>query len=118
MSKVVVIDFDETITHSNQYPFTGEPAEGVKEALTEFREMGYAIHILSCRTGHELRKHSIDRLEEVKVMTAFMEDNSIPFDVILNEFKPMANVYIDDRAVGHRGDWKQTVKEFKELEGE
>lgn len=113
---VIVIDFDNTICEEN-FPEIGTPKKGVKEALKKLKEMGYEIYIHSCRTSHELFKYPIDRLEQVRKMEKYLNENEIPFDLVLNEFKPLASVYIDDRAIGFRGDWEKVVNEIKNMRG-
>ena len=114
MSQVVVVDMDNTICNWS-YPGFGDPKPGVAEALQEIKDMGYEVHILSCRTSHELRKHPIDRQEAAREMERFLKQHDIPYDRVLVEFKPVAHVYIDDRGIGFRDDWKKVVEELKEM---
>ena len=53
--KICCIDFDGTITDS-AYPEMGTPKKGTKEALQKIKDLGYEIHILSCRTSMNLHK--------------------------------------------------------------
>jgi hypothetical protein len=94
----------------------GKPKEGVKEALTRFRDLGYRIHILSCRTNLEIKKYPIDRQEQVRKMEAYLDEHEIPYDEVLNKDKPLALWYIDDRAIGFRDNWEDVVKEIEENE--
>jgi hydroxymethylpyrimidine pyrophosphatase-like HAD family hydrolase len=112
MSKIALCDFDGTITHFS-YPEMGEPQEGVKEALQEIRNKGYEIHIFSCRTNHELQKFPIDRSQQVRKMESYLDKHEIPYDVVLNENKPLCNLYIGDEAIGFRGDWKKVLEEME-----
>ena len=114
MDKICVVDFDGTICEF-AFPEMGEPKKGVKEALTKIREMGYEIHIFSCRTNVELFKHPIDRQEQVREMKKYMDKFEIPYDQILNKDKPLGHIYIDDRAIGFRDDWEKAVEEMREL---
>jgi uncharacterized HAD superfamily protein len=115
MKKVCCIDFDGTITDSS-YPDFGEPQIGVKEALQELKDMGYEIHILSCRTNREVSKYGIDRTVQIRKMKNYLDSWEIPYDEILNEHKPVAHIYVDDRGVGHRGDWTETLKQIKSIQ--
>ena len=115
MEKVILVDFDGTICDF-AYPEMGKPTKGVKEALQRFQDLGYEVHILSCRTNHELKKYPIDRQEQVRKMEAYLDEHQIPYDKVLNKDKPMATWYIDDRAIGFRNNWKDVVKEIEENE--
>ena len=115
MNKICVIDFDGTISEF-AYPDMGKPKEGVKEALQAIKDMGYEIHILSCRTNVEIHKFPIDRQEEVRHMKEYLEEHEIPYDEVLNKDKPLATWYIDDRGIGFRDNWKDIVEEIKNNE--
>ncbi len=112
MSKVIVVDFDQTI-NSSRYGQLGKPTKGVKEAFQKFKDMGFEIHILSCRTSPDVHRHPIDRQEEVREMIGYLDLYEIPYDVVLNKDKPVAHWYIDDRAIGFRGDWEVVIKEIE-----
>jgi len=112
MDKVCCIDFDGTICDF-AYPEMGEPKKGVKGALQRFKELGYEIHILSCRTNPELKKNPIDRREQVRMMESYLKKHEIPYDLFLNEFKPLAVYYIDDRGMAFKDNWDEIVKEIE-----
>lgn len=115
MNKVVVCDFDGTICVFD-YPGMGDPQPGVKEALQKLKDMGYEIHIASCRTNHDLKKYPIDRREQVRAMEAYLDKHEIPYDVVLNNDKALGVWYIDDRGIGFRGDWNKVVEEIEDEE--
>jgi len=110
--KVCIIDFDGTITHFS-YPEMGDPQKGVKESLQKLKDMGYGIHIASCRTNRELAKHPIDRRDRIREMEDYLDKHEIPYDVVLDNDKALGYWYIDDRAIGFRGDWNKVIKEIE-----
>lgn len=112
MSKIVVCDFDGTICEF-AYPQMGKPKEGVREALRAIKDMGYEIHILSCRTDSDLHKYPIDRQEQVRLMKEYLEAHEIPYDEVLDQDKPIAAWYIDDRGIGFRNNWEEVVEEIR-----
>lgn len=112
MDKVCCIDFDGTIVEF-AYPEMGEPKSGVKESLQKLRDMGWRIVICSCRTCHEVKKYPIDRTEQVRMMEDYLDEHEIPYDEVLNNDKPLAAWYIDDRAIGFRDNWEDVVKEIE-----
>ena len=116
MKPVICVDFDHTMNNAS-YPDIEKPIKGAKEALQEIKNLGFDIHICSCRTNHEVSASIIERLEQIKKMKKFLDDNKIPYDKILNNDKPVAYAYIDDRGIGFRDNWKETIKELKNLKG-
>ena len=95
----------------------GSPQNGIKESLQKLRDMGYEIHIVSCRTSQEVIKYSIDRQEQVRLMKEYLSKYKIkiPYDRILNNDKALGNLYIDDRGVGFRGNGEKIIKEIEEF---
>jgi len=111
MKRIAIVDFDGTIC-DHMFPAAGEPKEGVADALRTLQAKGYEIHILSCRTSEDVTKHPIDRLEQVRFMERYLIEHNIPFDVVLNKYKPVADIYIDDRGVVFRDNWKEIVEQL------
>lgn len=111
IDKTCCIDFDGTITKF-AYPEMGEPQPGVKEALQELKNSGYRIEILSCRTNCDLKKKPIDRQEQVNLMKVFLDKHKIPYDAVLNKDKPLADWYIDDRAISFKDNWQEVVEKI------
>ena len=76
----------------------GPPMEGAKEALSFLRESGFFILIHSCNNP--------------KVIRDWMAFYQIPYDDIWEEKgKPVADLYLDDRAV--RFDtWSKVLEEI------
>lgn len=118
MSKICIVDFDDTVCNpsDNPWPSIGPPKKGVQEALQKIKNMGYEVHILSCRTSPEVFKHSIDRQEQVKEMEAYLKEHNISYDKVLNKDKPVAHVYIDDRGIGFRDNWEDVIEEVERME--
>jgi hypothetical protein len=43
----------------------------------------------------------------------YMAKHEIPYDKIWTFGKPMADIFIDDRAVAFRGDWQDAVQQVE-----
>ena len=114
MKPVVICDFDGTLC-DHMYPDIGPLKPNVKESLQEIKDLGFDIHICSCRTNLEVSVTIFDRLEQLEKMKKFLDNNEIPYDKILNNDKPVAFAYIDDRGIGFRDNWKETIKELKNM---
>ena len=113
--KTAIIDFDGTLCE-HAFPAVGKPEPHVREALEKLKEMGYEIIIHSCRTAADWGP--LNRKEHIKKIEKFMEENELPYDEILTDSsydKPSADVYIDDRGVGYRGNWQETIEEVEKL---
>lgn len=105
MSKTLCIDFDDTLYNRS----TEQPIQGAVEVLSQLKDEGYAILILSSRINPELWGELVKFRE--KEIADWMEQYNIPYDKIV-AFKPPADLYIDDKALRFEGDWKSTRDEI------
>ncbi len=117
-SKTIAIDFDGVVhmypTGWNKGIINGDIIPGVAESLQELKDMGYHVMIYSTRTNPTYRKpgEPIQKLQ----MQEYLEKHKIPYDSIFEgKGKPMFEVTVDDRAIGFRGDWKQTIQDIKDF---
>lgn len=110
---MLLIDFDGTLAQWRNFPEIGPPVEGAKEALDEFRKMGYEIQIWSCRTSSELIKHPIDRTEQVRKMREWLEQHEFCYDFINIKDKPIATYYIGDEVIECKNNWSEIVERVK-----
>lgn len=118
---VICCDFDNTICESGPPDWTpGEPILPVIEALRVLREREWWIVIHSCRVNSQWPEP--EREEKTQVMIDFLRTRHVPVDAIWGvqiagpidcfqapvlawDFdagcvgKPLADVYLDDRAV-------------------
>jgi len=110
MYKIVAVDFDGVISHYEGWKGVGvfgPPIKGAKEALLRLKEEGYTIIVFTTRGEEDLVKN-------------YLQLAGIPFDFInenppwapenLNKKKPIADVYIDDRAISFKGEWEGVVE--------
>ena len=75
---------------------------GARDALSDLHEAGHKIIVHSCNNPGWIRK--------------MCEEHDLRVDAIWGETglegaKPVCAVYIDDRAVGFRGDWADAVRQ-------
>jgi len=109
--KIIAIDFDATISKYDGFKgigIFGEPITNAAWAIRKFREMGAIVVIHTCR-------------REVNLIADYLTKHEIFFDYInfspenkkqkLSDSKISADVYIDDKGVSFRGDWKNTYFE-------
>lgn len=103
-ARVLAVDFDGTIAEyeEGQFPKIGKPEPGVREALDQLKKAGWYILIFSCRAA---------TADQRKAMKEWLDTNSIPYDDIWKDAnKPMAEAYIDDRAIQYKSNWKEIVQ--------
>lgn len=108
------VDFDGTICDF-EYPNIGKPKEGVKEALTLLRAVGYRIVIWTCRTcsyhfdvfGGDPSQPTMER-PNVIAMRDYLKVNDIPYDEIDDgsRGKLHADFYIDDKGIVFQNNWE------------
>jgi hypothetical protein len=82
----LAIDFDGVLhDYSSGWTTipTGPPLPGAKKAMEEFKARGFELIIYSCRKMH---------------IESWMRRHGIPYDGVALT-KPMADAYIDDRAI-------------------
>ncbi|HPY64785.1 MAG TPA: hypothetical protein PKW87_08885 [Bacillota bacterium] len=106
---ILAVDFDGVI-HSYKSGWTGSaecidpPVEGAIEALKELNSR-FRIVIHSSRA---LMRYPGGR----EAIVAYLKKYDIPYSEIVVE-KPPAYVFVDDRCLTFRGDWKKTLEEIK-----
>jgi hypothetical protein len=104
-NKTLVIDFDGTIVVHN-FPFIGPIMPFAKAAIAALYE-DFNIIISSCRNNPEVRMQgSVDTLH---AMEDWLIENDIKFDHIDTgkTGKPIADYYIDDKAIHFGNDWNR-----------
>ena len=106
---LVAVDLHGTIAdkndqHNGEYdPSAYELQPGAVEALQELRDDGHEVAIWTCWATEEAR--------------AWLDQHQVPYDYINEEApdhgspKIDADVYLDDKAVRHEGDWNRTLAE-------
>lgn len=89
----IAVDFDGTITMTNDYPNISELRPYVKEAIDEIRKHGHRVYLWTCRQGKELQE-AIDFLNSNGIVL----DGYNSCDYEFGQRKMIAELYIDDRA--------------------
>ena len=105
MSKVIAIDFDETITDNTPYPVTGMVRAEAKQYIKKLYEQGYTLILWTCRSGSYL-EDAINVLQENDLLDYFSYINQ---DTVLRKIpsrKIVADFYIDDRSCLGEINWK------------
>lgn len=117
--KVAAIDFDGVI-HFYGNGWQGgqiydKVVPGAKEGIQSLKDAGFRIMIYTTRTNPMYRKKG--ELEQYPQLIEYLDKNGIVYDqVYVGSGKPMADVYVDDRAIPFSGNWTETaeaVKNFK-----
>jgi len=99
---VIVVDFNGVCDQYGVWHGEVEfypPAEGVAEFLQDLRTLGFNTIVVCTATM------PVELVEEW-----FVEHHlDVLVDYVTNH-KPPASVYVDDRAVTHKGDFKETLR--------
>ena len=105
----VAVDLDGTIFKYDGWKgedHFGELRSGAKKALKYFQKMGWRIIIHTTRGASQKVK---DKLHELDVPYDYVNEN--PDQPEGSSDKPIADVYIDDRAVDARKSWAEITRE-------
>jgi len=114
IDKIAVIDFDGTLCRF-EFPKVGPIEPDVEIALGILKQAGYKIKIHSCRTAtYWLREK--ERQIHIKLIQDFMNEHNLPYNEIIispTMDKPIADVYIDDRAIRYQNNWLEIANKLK-----
>ena len=111
-TNAIAVDFDGVIAEfTDDINKFGEIIPGVRDALTELHSHGYKIII---HTARPVNNGHLERLAD------YLTKSEVPFDEINTNSdcewksqKPLADLYIDDRACRFEGDWSKTLEDAK-----
>ena len=107
-NKVISIDFDGTITKENLYPNIGEFRDNAIECIKKLQKHNTCF-LFTCRQGKTLLS-ALKALEDKGVILPIF--SPYDFDVAFGR-KPIADYYIDDRAMFDKEpDWYEIEKFF------
>lgn len=115
--RMIAVDFDGTVCNF-AYPGIGEPQAGVRDALTKLKELGFHLHIYSCRSCHwypeiftpeDEKDTAVLERKTVVAMKEYLDKHQIPYDTIDDgsKGKPMCDYYIDDKGVRFDNNWQE-----------
>jgi hydroxymethylpyrimidine pyrophosphatase-like HAD family hydrolase len=112
LPKTVAIDFDGTL---NEYKEWGDgkiknnPLEGAVEAINTISSLGYKVVIYTCRMNVEVN----NVIEQLPMLQNWLKENNLEFVEISMTGKPIADIYIDDRAIEFKGNWNEVTERIK-----
>ena len=101
----ICFDFDGVI-HSFVKPWEGDkvipdkPTAGCKDALNRIKALGATIYVHSARCHCQEGRNAI---------AEYMAKYGLVFDEVV-EHKPVADIYVDDRAVLFDDNWSDVIK--------
>jgi len=109
MSKILVIEFDGTITQQGTWPHIGTLKPMVVQSLKKMQDSGYRIIISSTRNNPKLPGNQ--ELKYFYEMVDFICENDIPYDEIDDgkRGKPLGDIYISHRNLKFCDNWVDTM---------
>lgn len=112
----IAIDFDGVLHGYSKGYQDGEiydpPVPGAAEAMKKMKEQGHYLYIFTTRTNKIFKKKGDGKDEKYQEnqIKEWMAKYDIPYDKIWTFGKPMADLFIDDRAINFAGNWDDTVE--------
>ena len=116
VDKIAIIDFDGTLCKF-AFPDVGLIEPNVKIALETLRQAGYTIKIHSCRTATYWNQED-ERKVHIRLIQDFMKQHRLPYDELIMSTtmdKPIADVYIDDRAIRYKNNWLEIANKLEKI---
>ncbi len=105
----IVLDFDGVIC-ANKFPDDGEPIEGVREALSTLKKAGFHITIHSRRTSSYFKKLLVNN--QFQWIEDYMEYYKLHFNDIWMPDKPIADAYVDSKAIKFDNNWEEITEKI------
>ena len=109
----IAIDFDGVLHAYSKGWDDGtiydEPVPGAAEAMKQLKDAGHTLYIFTTRTNPVFKKKE-ESGEQKKNMEEWLKKHNIVFDKVWTFGKPMADIFIDDRAISFQGNWQETVE--------
>lgn len=112
----IAIDFDGVIHGYSKGYQDGDlydpPVPGASEAMKKMKEAGHYLYIFTTRTNKIFKKPGDGKDEKYQEnqIKEYMAKYDIPYDKIWTFGKPMADLFIDDRAINFAGKWDETLE--------
>lgn len=99
----IAVDLDGTLAEYDYWrgpDHIGAPIRNTVWLLRNFHSQNTEIFIFTCRTNKTInREYDVDTMEVVSTIRKWLNDNNLPFvGINLDDGKPFAHVYLDDRA--------------------
>lgn len=103
--RTICIDLDGVIFDYSEgwqgNAYVGKPIKGAIEYINKLKSQGWTVLIHTAR---------VDKGRTKKYVKRFLKKHGIKYDKILP--KPVAEIYLDDRAIKFKGNWKKTYNEI------
>jgi hydroxymethylpyrimidine pyrophosphatase-like HAD family hydrolase len=107
--KTIAIDFDATIATYDGFKgkgVFGNPVEGASRVIKQLKQKGWKIIIYTTRSEtHQI----IDYLDEHNIPYDYINHNPKNIELGCSLGKPLADVYLDDRAITFDGNWGKAL---------
>jgi len=111
--KTVAIDFDGVINSYTGWKgptVTEDPVSNAVESLDTLLGQGYKVVIYSTRA------QTAEGLQTIReYLLKHSGSPAMVEGIEITDKKPIAHVYIDDRAITFKGDWEETLKQIEEF---
>jgi hypothetical protein len=103
----IAVDLDGTLAHYDGWKGQreiGAPLPGAREALEQLVAAGHRVMVYTCRCGDWQREtwgDGLSRDESAAIVKAWLDEHGFhgSVEVYTGDGKPLADYYVDDRAI-------------------
>ena len=111
----ICIDIDGTICETRAPNQTYSSVAPLKDAIRIIKELKNNGHYIILYTARHMKtcNHNVGLViaRQGKTLLSWLDDNKIPYDEIIFG-KPLADIYIDDKACKFTNNWNEIFKEI------
>lgn len=111
----ICIDIDGTICETRKPNQTYSSVLPLRDAIETIKKLKNEGHYIILYTARHMKtcSHNVGQViaRQGRTLLTWLDDNQVPYDEIMFG-KPLADIYIDDKAVRFKDNWNEIFEEI------